>query len=46
LDEKAGLRRDAVRSYVIDALEEQEIKQTGKYISATTLLCAVLDSGK
>jgi hypothetical protein len=28
-DEKAGLRRDAVRSQVIDALEEQEIKETG-----------------
>jgi hypothetical protein len=25
-DEKAGLRRDAVRSQVIDALEAQEIK--------------------
>jgi hypothetical protein len=29
-DEKAGLRRDAVRSQVIDALEAQEIKETGK----------------
>jgi len=28
-DEKAGLPRDAVRSQVIDALEEQEIKETG-----------------
>jgi hypothetical protein len=28
-DEKAGLRRDAVRSQVIDALEAQEIKETG-----------------
>jgi hypothetical protein len=28
-DEKAGLRRDAVRSQVIDALEAQEIKKTG-----------------
>src|SRR5580700_9447706 len=28
-DEKAGLRRDAGRSQVIDALEAQEIKETG-----------------
>jgi hypothetical protein len=28
-DEKAGLRRDAVRSQVIDALEAQEIKEKG-----------------
>ena len=28
-NEKAGLRRDAVRSQVIDALEAQEIKETG-----------------
>jgi hypothetical protein len=28
-DEKAGLRRDAIRSPVIDALEAQEIKETG-----------------
>jgi hypothetical protein len=28
-DEKAGPRRDAVRSQVIDALEAQEIKETG-----------------
>jgi len=28
-DEKAGLRRDAIRSQVIDALEMQEIKETG-----------------
>jgi hypothetical protein len=28
-DEKAGLRRDAVRSRVIDVLEAQEIKETG-----------------
>jgi hypothetical protein len=28
-DEKAGLRRDAVRSQDIDALEAQEIKETG-----------------
>ncbi len=28
-DEKAGLRRDAIRSQVIDALEAQEIKETG-----------------
>jgi len=28
-DEKAGLRRDAVRSQVIDALEAQEIKEIG-----------------
>jgi len=28
-DEKAGLRRDAVRSQVIDALEAQEIKEAG-----------------
>ena len=28
-DEKAGLRRDAVSSQVIDALEAQEIKETG-----------------
>jgi len=28
-DEKAGLRQDAVRSQVIDALEAQEIKKTG-----------------
>jgi hypothetical protein len=27
--EKAGLRRDAVRSQVIDVLEAQEIKETG-----------------
>jgi len=28
-DEKAGLRRDAVRSQVIDVLEAQEIEETG-----------------
>jgi hypothetical protein len=28
-DEKASLRRDAIRSQVIDALETQEIKETG-----------------
>jgi hypothetical protein len=28
-DEKTGLRRDAVRSQVINALEAQEIKETG-----------------
>jgi hypothetical protein len=28
-DEKAGLRRDAVRSQVINVLEAQEIKETG-----------------
>jgi hypothetical protein len=28
-DEKAGLRRDAVGSQVIDALEALEIKETG-----------------
>jgi hypothetical protein len=28
-DEKAGFRRDAVRSQVIDALEAQKIKETG-----------------
>jgi len=28
-DEKAGLRRDAIRSQVIGALEAQEIKETG-----------------
>jgi len=28
-DEKAGFRRDAIRSQVIDALEAQEIKETG-----------------
>jgi hypothetical protein len=28
-DENAGLRRDATRSQVIDALEAQEIKETG-----------------
>ena len=28
-DEKAGPRRDAVRSQVIDVLEAQEIKETG-----------------
>jgi hypothetical protein len=28
-DEKAGLRRDAVGSQIIDALEAQEIKETG-----------------
>jgi hypothetical protein len=28
-DEKAGLRRDAIRSQVIDALKAQEIKETG-----------------
>jgi len=28
-DEKAGVRRDAVRSQVIDALEAQKIKETG-----------------
>jgi len=27
-NEKAGLRRDAIRSQVIDALEAQEIKET------------------
>jgi hypothetical protein len=27
--EKAGLRRDAIRSQVIDTLEAQEIKETG-----------------
>jgi hypothetical protein len=37
-DEKAGLRRDAVRSQVIDALEAQEIKETG------LLIPSVLDS--
>jgi hypothetical protein len=31
-DEKAGLRRDAVRSQVIDVLEAQEIKETGLLI--------------
>jgi hypothetical protein len=30
MDEKVGLRRDAIRSQVIAALEEQEIKETGK----------------
>jgi transposase len=36
-DEKAGLRRDAVGSQVIDALEAQEIKETGmKKLSITT----------
>jgi hypothetical protein len=28
-DEKAGLRRDALSSQVIDALEAQEIEETG-----------------
>ena len=28
-DKKTGLRRDAVRSQVIDVLEAQEIKETG-----------------
>jgi hypothetical protein len=28
-DENAGPRRDAIRSQVIDALEAQEIKETG-----------------
>jgi hypothetical protein len=28
-DEKAGLRRDAIGSQVIDALEAQKIKETG-----------------
>jgi hypothetical protein len=28
-DEKAGLRRDAVPSHVIDVLKAQEIKETG-----------------
>ena len=28
-DEKAGLRPDAIRSQVIDALEAQDIKETG-----------------
>jgi hypothetical protein len=28
-DEKAGLRRDAVGSQVIDVLKAQEIKETG-----------------
>ena len=28
-DEKAGLRRDAIGSQIIDALEAQEIKETG-----------------
>jgi hypothetical protein len=27
--EKAGLRRDAIRSQIIDVLEAQEIKETG-----------------
>jgi hypothetical protein len=31
-DEKAGLRRDAVGSQVIDVLEAQEIKETGLLI--------------
>jgi hypothetical protein len=31
-DEKAGLRRDAIRSQVINALEAQEIKETGLLI--------------
>ena len=36
-DEKAGLRRDAVRSQVIDALEAQEIKETSRlaYVSVS-----------
>jgi hypothetical protein len=29
-NKKAGLRRDAIRSQVIDALEAQEIKETGR----------------
>jgi hypothetical protein len=29
-DEKAGVRRDALGSQVIDVLEAQEIKETGK----------------
>lgn len=29
MDEKVGLRGDAVRSQVIDALEAQEMKETG-----------------
>ena len=28
-DENAGLRRDAIRSQVIDALKAQEIRETG-----------------
>jgi hypothetical protein len=28
-DEKAGVRRDAIGSQVIDVLEAQEIKETG-----------------
>ncbi len=41
-DEKAGLRRDAVRSQVIDALEAQEIKETGneEKKEPVGLLCA------
>jgi hypothetical protein len=34
-DEKAGLRRDAIGSQVIDALEAQEIKKTGNKKIAT-----------
>jgi hypothetical protein len=33
-DENAGSRRDAIRSQVIDALEAQEIKETGNLISS------------
>ncbi len=41
-DEKAGLRRDAIRSQVIDALEAQEIKETGneEKKEPVGLLCA------
>src|ERR1039458_1251861 len=37
-DEKAGLRRDAVGSQVIDALEAQEIKETGNEERKSTRL--------
>jgi hypothetical protein len=35
-DEKAGLRRDVVRSQVIDVLKAQEIKETGNEEISTT----------
>jgi len=37
-DEKAGLRRDAICSQVIDALEAQEIKETGMKKISTTVV--------
>jgi len=41
-DEKAGLRRDAVGSQVINALEAQEIKETS---SCMSIMVRMLSSG-